>query len=107
MDLESAIQSPEDMSRFLMTVTRILRLGVNGRFTAYSPHRFFCVLFLTLCNMFFIVTLIIAYRRKYYTETLVYACALLASILYHACEGSHNSYTFCMADTTHKRPTVH
>lgn len=53
-------------------------------------------LLLTLSNMFFIPAVIMAIRRKYYTEAFVYACTMFFSTFYHACDAGEEVYSYCL-----------
>ncbi|XP_067012375.2 post-GPI attachment to proteins factor 6 [Anabrus simplex] len=53
-------------------------------------------LLLTLSNMFFIPAIVIAIRRKLWTESFVYSCTMFFSTFYHACEAGEDVYSFCI-----------
>jgi hypothetical protein len=53
-------------------------------------------LLLTLSNMFFIPAVVMAIRRKYYTEAFVYACTMFFSTFYHACDAGEDIYSYCL-----------
>lgn len=53
-------------------------------------------LLLTLSNMFFIPAVVMAVRRKYYTEAFVYACTMFFSTFYHACDAGEDIYSYCL-----------
>ncbi|XP_069682298.1 transmembrane protein 8B isoform X2 [Periplaneta americana] len=53
-------------------------------------------LLLTLSNLFFIPAVVMAIRHKYYTEAFVYACTMVFSTFYHACDAGEDMYSFCL-----------
>lgn len=53
-------------------------------------------LLLTLSNLLFIPSIYFAIRRKYYTEAVIYFCAMFFSIFYHACDSGEDEYSFCL-----------
>ncbi|PSN52826.1 hypothetical protein C0J52_09684 [Blattella germanica] len=53
-------------------------------------------LLLTISNLFFIPAVVMAIRRKYYTEAFVYACTMFFSTFYHACDAGEDIYSFCL-----------
>jgi len=53
-------------------------------------------LLLTISNMFFIPAIVIALRRKYYTEAFVYTCTMFFSTFYHACDAGEDIYSYCL-----------
>lgn len=55
------------------------------------------MLFLILSNAFMIPCILLAYRRKYYIESIVYASVLVFSALYHACDAGENIINICFS----------
>lgn len=53
-------------------------------------------LLLTISNMFFIPAIVMALRRKYYTEAFVYTCTMFFSTFYHACDAGEDIYSYCL-----------
>nr|CAD7392103.1 unnamed protein product [Timema cristinae] len=53
-------------------------------------------LLLTLSNLLFIPAIIIAIRRKFFTEAFVYACIMFFSTFYHACDAGEDIYSYCI-----------
>nr|CAD7428789.1 unnamed protein product [Timema monikensis] len=53
-------------------------------------------LLLTLSNLLFIPAIIIAIRRKLFTEAFVYACIMFFSTFYHACDAGEDIYSYCI-----------
>nr|CAD7261204.1 unnamed protein product [Timema shepardi] len=53
-------------------------------------------LLLTLSNLLFIPAIIIAIRRKFFTESFVYACIMFFSTFYHACDAGEDIYSYCI-----------
>jgi hypothetical protein len=49
---------------------------------------------LTLSNFFFIPAIYLAFKRKLYTEGLIYFCVMIFSIIYHVCD---QQVTVCIA----------
>ena len=41
---------------------------------------------LTLSNVFFIPPILLAAKRKLYTQTVLFTATMVASIFYHACD---------------------
>ncbi|KAH1006200.1 post-GPI attachment to proteins factor 6 isoform X1 [Dendroctonus ponderosae] len=53
-------------------------------------------LLLILSNVFFLPATYIAFRRRYYVETLAYFSIFLSSSFYHACDAGENILSFCV-----------
>lgn len=53
-------------------------------------------LLLTISNMFFFPAIVMALRRKYYTEAFVYTCTMFFSTFYHACDAGEDIYSYCL-----------
>nr|CAD7204560.1 unnamed protein product [Timema douglasi] len=53
-------------------------------------------LLLTLSNLLFIPAIIIAIRRKFFTEAFVYLCIMFFSTFYHACDAGEDIYSYCI-----------
>ncbi|KAL9892231.1 uncharacterized protein ACN2A1_007894 isoform 1-T2 [Glossina fuscipes fuscipes] len=63
------------------------------------PSRFsllLATLVLTISNLLFIPSVYVAYRRKYYTEAIIYFAAMFFSTFYHACDSGEDEHSFCL-----------
>lgn len=56
------------------------------------------VIFLTISNLIFIPATVVAIRRKYFTEAVVYGCTCFFSSFYHACDQPLKSMTLCIME---------
>lgn len=56
----------------------------------------FELLLLVLSNLMFLPTVVIAYKREYYVEALIYLSICFFSTFYHACDAGENIISFCL-----------
>ncbi|XP_044011522.1 post-GPI attachment to proteins factor 6-like [Aphidius gifuensis] len=54
------------------------------------------LLMLTMSNLAFIGSIYIAYKREYYSESIVYTAVMFFSIFYHACEAGEDIINICI-----------
>lgn len=66
----------------------------DGKKALASSELLLGTLLLTLSNIFFIPAIIVALRRKFYTEALLYFSTMFFSTFYHACD--EEGYSFCL-----------
>ncbi|OQV23227.1 Transmembrane protein 8B [Hypsibius exemplaris] len=56
------------------------------------------VVFLTLSNLIFLPAAVVAIRREYYPEAVVYLCTCFFSSFYHACDQPLKRFSLCIMD---------
>ena len=96
---ECNIYSWSDQGRVAGCFCKNKRTGLGCEITETSISLFFQliqVLFLTLSNLSFLTPTIIAFQRKFYSESVVYLLVMLTSTFYHACDQYWTSTTFCI-----------
>ncbi|XP_060587840.1 post-GPI attachment to proteins factor 6-like [Ruditapes philippinarum] len=68
--------------------------GTHGR---TKNEELVALLLLTLSNLFFVPSIIVALYRRYFTEAAVYTYTMFWSAIYHACDASDLVY-YCLLD---------